>query len=255
MEVYPLPDCISVLGIQVSQFSSYDDALDLIRQRLVAGGQTFCVAVNPEKVCRARHDPNLKGVLDKAQICLCDGIGLSLASLLLNRKPIRRCTGVDLFFRLIGMAAEEGFRIFMLGASSHTNEAGCQRLKAMYPGLRLAGRHDGFFEDDDRMVREINDSRADFLFVAMGSPKQEFWMARNMSRLSVRLLMGIGGSLDVASGAVRRAPLVCRKTGTEWLYRLISQPSRFRRQMALPRFVLDVLREMIPTWHHETTAQ
>jgi len=249
-----LPDCVSILGIDVSTFESYDAALDLLRQRLLARMQTFCVAINPEKVYRAKHDPELKRMLDLAQVRLCDGIGVSLASVLLYRKPIARCTGVDLFLRLIQMSAEEGFRVFILGASSQANEAGCHALRVMHPGLRLVGQQDGFFEDDELVVRKINESGADLLFVAMGSPKQEYWICQHMPQLNARLCMGIGGSLDVVSGTVRRAPAPFRKTGTEWLFRLLSQPSRLRRQLALPRFALDVLRELGSTRNNPTAA-
>ena len=249
-----VPDCMPVLGIEVSRFPSYDAAVNLIRQRLFAHLPTFCVAVNPEKIYRAKRDPDLNGILQIAHVRLCDGIGLSLASLLLNRKPITRCTGVDLFLRLIQMSAEEGLRVFVLGASSRANEAGCRALQIMYPGLRLVGRHDGFFDSDEEVVRQINESRADLLFVAMGSPKQEYWIAHNMFQLRPRLFMGIGGSLDVVSGAVRRAPAPFRKTGLEWLYRLLSQPSRFRRQLALPCFAWDVLREVSLPWNRQSTA-
>jgi N-acetylglucosaminyldiphosphoundecaprenol N-acetyl-beta-D-mannosaminyltransferase len=239
-----IPDCMPILGIEVSRFPSYDAAVELIRQRLLQDLPTFCVALNPEKLYRAKRDPGLKAILQKAHVRLCDGIGLSLASLLLNGKPIVRCTGVDLFLRLIQMSAAEGFRVFVLGASSHVNEVSCRMLRTTYPGLRLAGQRDGFFGSDDEIVRKINESRADLLFVAMGSPRQEDWIARNMSQLRPRLLMGVGGSLDVVSGTVRRAPAPFRKAGLEWLYRLLSQPSRFRRQLALPCFGWDVLREV-----------
>jgi len=254
MKDHFLPRCVLVLGIEISDFPSYENAIDLIRRRIAAGMPTFCVAVNPEKAFRAKHDPRLKHILETAQVRLCDGAGLSLASLLLNRKRLSRVTGVDLFLHLVGMSEREGLRVFVLGASPEANEAGCRALQKLYPALKLAGRHDGFFEQDQTVVQQINDSQADVLFVAIGSPKQEYWIARNMVQLHPRLLMGIGGSLDVVSGAVRRAPLPFRKLGMEWFYRLLCQPSRFRRQLALPRFAFLVFREMIPFRHHPRRA-
>jgi N-acetylglucosaminyldiphosphoundecaprenol N-acetyl-beta-D-mannosaminyltransferase len=240
-----LTEPFTVLGVQLNGFRSYDHAIETIRQRIRARRPTFCVAINPEKVYRSARDAKLKSVLDRADIRICDGIGVALASLLIERRRLPRCTGIELFMRLVQTSTEEGWRIFLLGASQESNAAACRKLLAEHPGLKIAGAQHGFINDSAQVVDRINQSGADLLFVAMGSPRQEFWITENLPLLKPCLCMGIGGSLDVISGAVNRAPALFSKTGTEWLYRLIAQPSRLRRQLVLPLYVLDVLKAML----------
>jgi len=239
-----LSEPVPVLGVQLNGFRSYDDATETMRQRIRAQRPTFCVAINPEKVYRSARDAKLKSVLDRADVRICDGIGIALASLLLEHRRLPRCTGIELFLRLIQASAQEGWRVFLLGASPDSNALACRKLVVQHPGLKIAGAQHGFFDDPAAVVDRINQSGADLLFVAMGSPRQEFWIAENRPRLRPCLCMGIGGSLDVISGAATRAPALFSKTGTEWLYRLITQPSRLRRQLVLPLYVLDVLKAM-----------
>jgi N-acetylglucosaminyldiphosphoundecaprenol N-acetyl-beta-D-mannosaminyltransferase len=237
-----LPDSLSILGTRVTVFDSSDDVIQLISRRIKERQATFCVAINPEKVYRAEQDRRLSRVLDSAHIRICDGVGVSLASWLLYRKRLARCTGIDLFLKLVRLSAYEGWKIFLLGASPQMNEAACRALVRTFSGLIIAGSRHGYFENSAEVVESINESGADLLFVAMGSPRQEFWISEHMPDLKTSFCMGIGGSLDVVSGAVKRAPALFRKTGMEWLFRLVSDPSRLRRQAALPLFTLDVLR-------------
>jgi N-acetylglucosaminyldiphosphoundecaprenol N-acetyl-beta-D-mannosaminyltransferase len=237
-----VPDSLSILGVGVSVFDSYDDAAQLIRRRISLRRRTFCVAVNPEKVHRANKDAKLKRVLESAHVHICDGVGVSLASRLLYGRRVPRCTGIDLFLRLVRLSAEEGWKIFLLGASPEANEAAYHALMASFPGLNIAGRHDGYFKDNDSVVERINSSGANLLFVALGSPRQELWINENMPRLRPSFFMGVGGSLDVVCGSAKRAPAVLRRFGGEWLFRLLAQPTRLLRQTALPLFALEVLK-------------
>lgn len=236
------PDSLSILGTHVCIFDSYGDAVELIRQRIRSHSSTFCVAINPEKVYRAKGNPRLRQALDSAHIGICDGVGISLAAMLLYRRRLPRCTGIDLFLRLIRLASQEGWKVFLLGASPQSNEDASRALVSTYPGVQIAGKLDGYFQDTAAVVATINRSGADLLFVAMGSPRQELWIREQMPFLKTRFCMGIGGSLDVVSGAAKRAPVLFRTSGTEWLFRLLSDPSRLRRQMVLPLFMLEVLR-------------
>ncbi|MBV9226847.1 MAG: WecB/TagA/CpsF family glycosyltransferase [Acidobacteriaceae bacterium] len=238
------PDSVSVLGMKVSVFQSYDAAVAFVNERIRRGKKTFCVAMNPEKVYKATRNPQLQTVLSSADMRICDGIGISLASMLLHRQYIPRCTGIDLFLKLVRLCAEQNLKIFVLGASPEVNQAGCISLLKSYPGLQIAGQHHGYFEDSQPIIESIRQSGADLLFVAMGSPRQEFWIAEHLPELSVSFCMGIGGSLDVVSGSAKRAPAAFRALGAEWLYRLLSQPGRLRRQAALPVFAYDVLKSL-----------
>jgi N-acetylglucosaminyldiphosphoundecaprenol N-acetyl-beta-D-mannosaminyltransferase len=239
------PDSVSILGTRVNIFGSYDHAIQLIRQRISSRQPTFCVAINPEKVYRATRDPGLSRALDLAHVRICDGIGISLASMLLYRRRLPRCTGIDLFLRLIRLSAEEGWKVFLLGASPQSNAAASRALANSYPSLRIVGRQDGYFKDSSAVVDQINQSGADLLFVAMGTPRQELWISEHMSRLRASFCMGVGGSLDVVGGVGRRAPALFRKTGTEWFFRLLVQPSRLQRQMVLPLFMVEIFRVLI----------
>jgi N-acetylglucosaminyldiphosphoundecaprenol N-acetyl-beta-D-mannosaminyltransferase len=235
------PASLSILGSQVSVFDSYDDVLQLIKQRIWSRQPTFCVAINPEKVYRAKHDARLKQVLEATHIQLCDGVGISIAARLLHKKRVARCTGIDVFLRLLGAAEQEQWKVFLFGASPEVNGAAYTALSVKFPNLKIVGREHGYVKDSTAVVDSINRSEADLLFVAMGSPRQEFWIDEHLPRLNATFCMGVGGSFDVVSGTARRAPAPFRKTGTEWLYRLLVQPSRLRRQVALPAFALGVL--------------
>jgi len=232
---------LRIMGIPVTPLESYEHALACAERAVVERRQTLCIAINPEKVYRARRDARLRSVLNQVELTICDGVGVSVAAWVLHGRRIARCTGVDLFLRLVARAAERGWRVFLLGASEQANAVACQRLRERYPQLRIVGRHHGFFEDSRAVVRQINACRPDLLFVALGSPRQEFWLAEHRAQISAAFCMGVGGAFDVVSGRVRRAPRVCRQTGTEFLYRLLSDPRRLRRQVVLPLFALNVI--------------
>jgi N-acetylglucosaminyldiphosphoundecaprenol N-acetyl-beta-D-mannosaminyltransferase len=238
-----LPEVVLIHGIPLSLFEDYDHAVESVRQRIAAGQKTFCVAINPEKIHKALADTGLRQTLLKAHMFICDGIGAALAARLLHGVQVPRITGVNLFQRLVAEAPRQGWSVFLLGASPEANAGACRKLLAAHPGIDIAGARDGYFKDEDAIVDEINASGAQMLFVAMGSPRQEEWLVRNMHRLAPTYLMGVGGTLDVVSGSVRRAPSFFCKTGTEWLYRLVTQPQRWRRQVALPLFAFRTLRQ------------
>ena len=236
---------LSILETEISVFGSCEEAVHLIGKRIALREPTLCVAINPEKIYRAKHDPRLGRVLDSAHIRICDGAGISLAAMMLHGKRLPRCTGIDLFLNLIRHSAQEGWRVFLLGASPEVNNATHSALMERFPGLKIVGRQHGFFEDSAKVVESINNSGADLLFIGMGSPRQEFWIGEHMPHLKTPFCMGVGGSFDVVSGTVKRAPAPFRKTGTEWLYRLLAQPSRLQRQVALPLFALQIVKKKL----------
>jgi N-acetylglucosaminyldiphosphoundecaprenol N-acetyl-beta-D-mannosaminyltransferase len=236
---------LDILGTPVTPFDSFDAVVRCARDQIAARQKTFCVAINPEKVERASRDPQLKQVLETANLRICDGVGVLLAAFLLHGRKLARCTGVDLFIELARVAAVERWKVFLLGGAADSNAGARAALMERFPGLQVVGCQDGFFTDSRAVLEQINSSGADILFVALGSPRQEFWIAEHLNRLRPPLCMGVGGSFDVLSGKVARAPLLFRRTGTEWLYRLVSQPSRIRRQLALPVFAVRVLRQKV----------
>lgn len=236
---------IQVLGIPVDPV---DMAAALERVRAAIASQQACsiFAVNPEKVIAAQRNPPLLRILQNGGLLLPDGIGVVLAGRLLGRAALERVPGADLMARICELAAAKGHKVFLYGAKPavlvRTQEILCSR----YPGLRIVGARHGYMsaEQQEGLVDEINASGAEVLFVALGSPRQEVWMDQVGDRLSVSVRQGVGGSFDAICGDPPRAPLVWRQCNLEWLYRLLSQPSRARRQSALPRFALQVLRQL-----------
>jgi exopolysaccharide biosynthesis WecB/TagA/CpsF family protein len=237
-----IPAPLNILGIPVIPFDSYSQAVDCIASRITARKKTFCVALNPEKVYRALYDPVIENVLRNADIGICDGIGICLAAWIIYGKSIRRCTGVGLFMGLLDRAAVSGWQVFLLGASPDSNEQTYHKLEALYPGLRIVGRQHGYFGNGDEVVKQINDSKAELVFVAMGSPKQELWISENHPRINAPLCMGVGGAFDIISGKAKRAPWIFRQTGTEFLFRLVANPGRWKRQILYPAFMFEVFR-------------
>jgi N-acetylglucosaminyldiphosphoundecaprenol N-acetyl-beta-D-mannosaminyltransferase len=236
----PVP--LSVMGVPVMPFETYDQVLEHIVESIESGQKASCVAVNPLKIYRAWHEPELLDTLRQTDICICDGVGVSIAAKILHGRGINRITGCDLFFRLLSLASEKRWGVYLLGASAQSNAVARSRLQRMYPGLRIVGWHDGYFDDPREVVEQINASRADLLFVALGSPKQEYWIGRHWQAIDARFCMGVGGSLDIASGNLKRAPRVFRMTGTEFLFRLAMEPrKRLSHQGILLRFLLRVI--------------
>ncbi|MBN1126153.1 MAG: WecB/TagA/CpsF family glycosyltransferase [Sedimentisphaerales bacterium] len=232
---------IDLFGVPVTALESYRYAEDRIVERIKSHIKTFCVAVNPEKIYRSQRDNELMRLINSADFHLCDGIGALVAAHLLSNQKIGRVTGVQLFLNLMARAEKEGLKVFLLGAKPEVNEGAFLKLKQKHPRLQIVGRQDGYFKDDSEVVRIINKSGADMLFVAMGSPCQEKWINRHRSQINAPYCMGVGGTFDVVSGFVKWAPKIFRATGTEWFYRLCTEPKRFKRQLVLPKFALMVL--------------
>jgi len=233
---------IKILSVSVTVFGSYSHAVESIIDRIKKGQKSLCFAINPEKIYRVQSDIELKEVINTADIHICDGVGVVIATKILYGRRIHRITGIQLFCDLIARAEKEGLKIFILGASPEANKGACEKLLAKHPNLQIAGRQNGYCSDSAAIVKMINDSGADMLFVAMGSPKQEFWIAEHKDAINVPFCMGIGGTLDVVSGHAKRAPKLFRKTGTEFLYRLICKPKRLKRQICYPVFMLQVIK-------------
>ena len=232
----------NILGVDICTFDM-DQAVSEAKNIIEKEVPSFVVAINPEKIMKAIKDNSLKELLNTATLQIPDGVGILIASKIKGGRVKNRVTGIDLMMNLCSMASDNGYRIYLLGAAPGTAESAAKILKSTYPKLIISGTHDGYFDNnEEKVIEEISKTNCHILFVAMGSPKQEYWIKSNMSRLNVPLLMGVGGSYDVICGNIKRAPLWMQKTGTEWLYRLISEPWRIKRMMVLPRFLLKILK-------------
>lgn len=224
---------------------SLSQALDRVVEFVESGTRPHSIfAVNPEKNFSVPRDPALHDIFRTADLLIPDGIGVVLAARLLYRARLRRVPGADLMQHICQLSARKGYPVFLYGAKEEVSRKAADTLLQRYPGLRIAGRANGYVSDQEmpELVDRINRSGARILFLAMGSPRQEQWFATHAPALtSVRVCQGIGGTLDTIAGTVKRAPLIWQKCSAEWLYRLLSEPKRIGRQKVLPLFAAKVL--------------
>lgn len=208
---------------------------------LERAGAHYVVTPNPELVQRAGKEPPFRDVLNGADLVLPDGVGIIYAAKILGRPLAGRVPGIDFASALCDELAKGGRKLFLLGAKPGVAEQAAGNLKQEHPGLTVCGVHDGYFKEDGPVVEEIRAAGADVVFVCLGFPRQEYWMAQNGPATGAGLLVGLGGSLDVFAGQVKRAPAGFQKLGLEWLYRLITQPSRIGRMAKLPLFLFSAV--------------
>jgi N-acetylglucosaminyldiphosphoundecaprenol N-acetyl-beta-D-mannosaminyltransferase len=241
----PLP-AVTILNIPVHRLT-LAKALACISRCLTEPRLHQIATVNPEFVITAQQDTDFRRILQQADLCLADGVGLLWAARRLGQPIPERLPGSEMVYHLAELAAQQGWRLFLLGAAPGVAEAAAAIFQQSYPGLQIAGSYAGSPDpaDDDQLVQHINASRADVLYVAYGAPRQDKWIDRNRHKLqTVRLALGVGGSLDFVTGRAIRAPRWVQRLGLEWLHRLLHEPWRWRRMLALPRFVWAVLRTM-----------
>ena len=231
---------VDILGIGFNDIA-LAHAVANAREIINTEKKAYIVTPNPEIVWTARSHDALKAALEGAFLVLPDGVGVTLGAKILGTPLTERIPGIDFASALLKSIAADARRIFLLGARPEVVTEAAKRLERDYPGIIIAGTHDGYFSDDEQVVGQINETCPDVIFVCLGSPKQELWMAENLNRLSVNLCIGLGGSLDVFAGVAKRAPKAFRVLGLEWFYRLIRQPSRIKRMIKLPLFLLVVI--------------
>ena len=219
------------------------EAIDAGEALAKGPGFSYVVTPNPEIVNYGRADQNYADLLNRAGLVLPDGIGVIYASRMLGTPLKERVPGADFSAGLLGRLAKNGGRLYLLGAKPGVAEAAAKNMQETYPGLLVCGTHDGYFQDPEPVVEAIRAAEADVVFVCLGAPKQEKWMAEFGPRTGAHLMVGLGGVLDVYAGTVKRAPMFWQKLGLEWFYRLLHQPSRFGRMAKLPLFLVDAAKE------------
>lgn len=234
----------AVLGIEFDNVT-LGQAVKRAAELLEADKKSLVVTPNPEIVYLARKDASLRRILETADLVLPDGVGIVWGAKLLGRPLREKVAGVDFAKALLPVLAEKGKRLFLLGAAPGVAEKAAENLQKKVPGLIIAGTMDGYFADSRDAVRAVNGAEADVVFVCLGAPKQERFIHQHKEVMCARLYAGLGGSLDVFSGAVRRAPDIWIKLGLEWLYRLFQEPRRIGRIVKLPLFLLLVIQERI----------
>ena len=226
-----------VLGVAFDDVTM-DEAVDRALAMLEEDGPHLVVTPNPEIVQRANKDRAFAEILAGADLVVPDGVGVIYAAKILGRPLKSRVPGIDLAAALMGRVVGTGKRLFLLGAAPGVAEQAAVNLRAAYPGLVVCGTHDGYFEEDGPVIDAIRRAEADIVFVCLGAPKQEKWIAAHGEAAGARLYLGLGGSLDVFAGKAERAPERFQRLGLEWLYRLLKEPSRIGRMAKLPLFLV-----------------
>ncbi|RVU54573.1 WecB/TagA/CpsF family glycosyltransferase [Anaerosphaera multitolerans] len=243
-------DKVSIFGVDIFNVN-FEEAMDIIKGFLKEDRIHTVVTPNTEIVMDAKNNTEMREILNTKDLSVPDGIGLIYGSKI-RKKPLKeRVTGFDISMKLIDIAREEGYSLYLLGTKPEVVEKAYNNLKEKYPDLNLAGFHHGYFngthlgmkdhEEELKVIEDINNVKPDIVFLGLGYPKQEIWMEENAKKLHSKLIIGNGGVIDILAGEAKRAPDIFIKLNLEWLYRLLSNPSRIKRQVAIPKFLISIL--------------
>jgi len=247
METATLPvqekiPAVSLFGVRVHAVSM-DEALQHILCFVREGIPRQVVTADSSMVVMAQHDDHLRDIINRADLVTPDSIGILWACRQRGIRMPERVSGVDIVLRLAQVSAQTGLRLYFLGAQPGVAEEAAQRLQEKYAGAQIAGCHHGYFppEQEEAVLEHIRETAPDVLCVALGIPKQEKWIDRYRERLRVPVSIGVGGTFDVLTGRVRRAPLWMQRIGMEWLWRVGHNPRKISKVLLLPRFAWMVL--------------
>lgn len=232
-------DIVNILGANIHMVTM-DEAEKQALELMESEGPSVIYTPNPEIILYGYNNPEFTDRLNSADLTVADGIGVVYAARMLHRPLAERVAGFDLTNRLFAQMAKKGKSVYLLGSKPGVAEKAAETIVKNNPGIVIAGTHDGYFKDDGPVIEAINAAKPDFLMVCLGFPKQENWIYENRDKLNAKLIIGAGGSLDVLAGTVLRAPKFYCDHGLEWFYRLMKQPSRFVRMLALPKFAATV---------------
>ena len=230
----------NILDVRVDKITKAQ-ALEEFRAYLDGDRCRLIVTPNAEIVEKASKTPRLREIInEQASMVLPDGVGLIYASKLKGDPIEEKVAGIEFAHAAIELCSQLGRSVYLLGSKPGVAEQAAENLQKELPDLRIAGCRDGYFaaEEEENIVRDINESGADFLCVALGSPKQEYFVSDHMADLNVKAAAGLGGSLDIWSGNLERAPQFYIDHGLEWLYRMVQEPKRLKRLPALPIFLI-----------------
>ena len=234
---------VAILNIPVAAITMRQ-AVATVEEFIADNTPHLIATANAEMVMMAQEDKELASILQNANLVVPDGAGVVWASRYLGHPVPERVTGYDLSQHILEQASRKGWRIYFFGAAPGVAAEARTAALRHYPGVNIIGVRDGFFSIDEEstIIEEIRKAAPQIIFVALGVPKQEKWLARHLHNLNIPVAIGVGGTFDVMAGKMERAPKWMQQSGLEWLYRLIKQPQRFIRMLALPRFVIRVVK-------------
>lgn len=232
---------INILDVPFDNYTE-TEFIDLFQKRIEQQEKTLVVTANPEIVMYAKDHPDYQELLlTEADFITADGIGVIKASNMLNTPLKERVTGYDLFLRLLALAEQKELSIYLVGAKQEVIDVAAQKIRDEYPHVKLVGYRNGYFDLDDQAVQDaIIEQKPDMVFAALGFPRQEYFLKSLKAKLDKGYLMGIGGSFDVFSGTTKRAPVWMQNLHLEWFYRLVKEPTRFKRMLVLPQFIQEI---------------
>ncbi len=239
-----MSDKIDILGVRVDSITM-QQAIERIEEFIAVGKPALIATANAEMIMRATRDSELMAILNDADLVVPDGAGTVWAARRLGCSMPERVAGYDLAQRLMKLAPERGQRIYFFGSAPGVAEKAKAKAEVLYPGIQIVGVRNGFFSGNDEaeIISSIREAKPDILLAALGVPKQEKWLSAHMEELQVPVSIGVGGTLDVMAGVMKRAPRWMQEAKLEWLFRGMLQPKRAGRLAVLPRFVWKVLRK------------
>lgn len=243
-------DKVQIFGVNIFNID-FKEATEIVEGFLKEDKVHKIFTPNTEIVMEARDNKEIRDIVNSGDLVIADGIGLIYGSKM-KKKPLKeRVTGFDLSMELINIANMEGYSLYLLGAKPGVAQRAMENLKHDYPDLNIVGCHDGYFKgthlgmknhpEEKKVIDEINELKPDIIFLGLGFPKQELWIEENGDKLKTKIIIGNGGVIDILSGDMKRAPEVFIKLNLEWFYRLITDPSRIKRQMAIPKFLFSIM--------------
>jgi N-acetylglucosaminyldiphosphoundecaprenol N-acetyl-beta-D-mannosaminyltransferase len=237
---------IRLLGVRVHRVTMAM-TLEAIRGFISSGRPHMIVTADASMIAMAQSDSELKEIVNAADLVTPDGSGLIKGAKILGTPLLERVSGVDICREICAMSAEMGFSIFFLGSEPGIAEAAAENLQKQFPGMHVAGVRHGFFKPDQdaEIVALVRESGASVLLAGMGIPRQEKWIKQYLNELGVCIAIGVGGSMDIFSGKVKRAPIWMQNHGLEWIFRLCQDPSKIKKVAILPKFLIMVVKEKV----------
>ena len=235
---------LSVLGVRVDSVS-LEEVKSIATAAIEKKEPALFISLGSLTVMQARKDPIYKTLIEQAKLVICDSAGVAKAVKYLQRTEIPRLSGIDLIPVFAAMSVKKGYRIFLFGAKESVVAEACRNLTVTFPGVNICGYLNGYFDiiNQNDVKETIKRSAPDILLAGLGQPLQEKWLSTNLIELGVPVAVGVGGSFDVIAGRIKRAPLFFRRLGLEWLFRMIIEPWRLRRNFVLINFILSILKE------------
>jgi N-acetylglucosaminyldiphosphoundecaprenol N-acetyl-beta-D-mannosaminyltransferase len=235
---------VRLFGVDLASIT-LEQSVQRVRELVATGGPHQHVVLNASKVVAMHDDPALREIVRSCALINADGASVVWAGRLLGRRVPERVAGIDLFQRLVQVAAEDGDSIYLLGATDEVVRATAAVFERRHPDLKIAGLRSGYWTDDDEVVADVRAANPTYLFLAVPSPRKEYWLHENLERLGVPFVMGVGGSFDVVAGLTKRAPKFMQSAGLEWFWRFLQEPRRMWKRYLVgnTRFLWLTIRE------------